>query len=676
MKSRKFCKILCLVLTLCLCMALLPAAVLAADDNMTGKTVVIYTGNIRGDIDIYPQIAALKASYESKGADVILADVGNYLQGTVYATYDSGKSIIELIAASGYDVVALGSHEFDFGTGTVGVEQHEVYYADDTLGKLLESASFEAVASNIDVITETETGENAINAFATSAVITTKTGRSIGFFGLTDTDTVNQVLESNLGGLIFNDAVVAAKSQIKVLADCSLIIGLSNAGVGNIDGAIMLDVDSLAGFAVSAAVIDNATGELESNDAVILGESDTAIKSAVTALKTIVDEEYPAVSVAKSNVTLNGSMTASRSVETNTGDFWTDALLWFATEGGIEKYYDEDDIAIGNTGIAVDNDKIVAVWNGGNLRDYLNKGDVTIKDLKRVLPYPNTVAVVYLTGAQLLELLESATQGLPYTPASSSACASFPQVAGIKYTVDISQKYDAGEAYGKNWFVADSINRVTIESINGQAFDISATYAVITSNAIANGMDSNYICTEKDPDLSTITSAGVTDVVWMYINEKLNGVIGEEYAETQGRINIAPANITRGLFIKLLYDFAGSPDVEITAQFADVASDSQYAEAVAWAVGEGITNGKRLGVFDPEAEITREELAVFIYRYCGSPGVSGETPYTDFEAVASWAKDAVVYCYVNNFVQGESATIFAPESPVNLADGMAAAGKI
>ena len=172
------------------------------------------------------------------------------------------------------------------------------------------------------------------------------------------------------------------------------------------------------------------------------------------------------------------------------------------------------------------------------MRDYLNTGDVTVKDLQRVLPYPNKVAVIYLTGAQLLEQLEAATYALPYRAEVSDACASFPQVAGITYTVNTAVPYDAGEAYGDHWFKANALGRVTIESINAQAFDAEAVYAIITSNAIFNGMDAYYVSAEKDEALSTITTAPVIDVVWMYVQQKLSGVIGSEYAAPQGRITI------------------------------------------------------------------------------------------------------------------------------------------
>ena len=72
------------------------------------------------------------------------------------------------------------------------------------------------------------------------------------------------------------------------------------------------------------------------------------------------------------------------------------------------------------------------------------------------------------------------------------------------------------------------------------AFDPEAVYAVVTSNANFNGMDSSYIfkaAAEKN-EQSTITTAVVRDVIWMYIAEELNNVISESYAEAQGRITV------------------------------------------------------------------------------------------------------------------------------------------
>ena len=244
---------------------------------------------------------------------------------------------------------------------------------------------------------------------------------------------------------------------------------------------------------------------------------------------------------AYTDAVLYGAEDAARKGETNLGDLWTDALRWFAVSGAVNDYFEEDDVTAGNTGIAVDADHIVALWNGGNLRADVAEGKFGAEQLAEVLPYPNKVAVVYLTGAQLLEALEAASQGLPYTGDTADICASFMQVSGLRYTVDTAVAFDQGEAYGdKGWFRAASVRRVTIDEVNGQPFDAEATYAVVTSNANFNGMDSSYVfaAAAETNEKSTITTAVVRDVVWLYIANELNNRIGEAYAESQGRIII------------------------------------------------------------------------------------------------------------------------------------------
>ena len=243
---------------------------------------------------------------------------------------------------------------------------------------------------------------------------------------------------------------------------------------------------------------------------------------------------------AYSSFVLYGAEDAARKGETNLGDLWTDALRWFAVSGKINEFFEEDDVTAGNAEIAADADHIVALWNGGNLRADLPEGKFGAEQLAEVLPYPNKVAVVYMTGVQLLEALEAASQGLPYAEDTAAACASFMQASGLKYTVDASKEYDRGEAYGDNWFRAASLSRTAVEEVNGQPFDAEAVYAVITSNANFNGMDSSYMFKEAaaENEKSTVTTAVVRDVIWMYIAGELGSGIGDPYAEPQGRITV------------------------------------------------------------------------------------------------------------------------------------------
>jgi len=670
---------------------MLPTTVLASGEY-DGKTVVLYTGNIRGDIHVLPQIAAVRADFESKGADVILVDTGNFLQGTRYSTFNSGSTMITLMIAAGYDIVALGRYDFAFGTGTLGTAFHGDAVEFGPLGELLEmNPALSAVSANIS-------GENDIfHSFAENIVVTTGNSISIGFFGLTDITTPDVILESNLTGLQFTDPTIAATAQKTVLADYDLVIGLSNASVPSIPGIIMLDTApvSVPGMVtIGAVVIDNETMEYTVRNIDIEDyASEPDVETAVNTFVAAVDNVF--TQVGSATVMLSGSTVSNRSGETNLGNFWADALRWFAVSGEINEFFDEDDIAIGNDRIHVDADNIVAIWNAGNLRDFIYPGDVTIQDLRRVLPFPNTVAVIYLTGAELLEQLEASAQGLPFSLETYGLTASLMHVSGIEYTVDTTRAFNPGEAYrDRAWFTAQSVERVSITSINGTPFDEAAVYAVITSNANFNGMDISYVLAARESDTqnrSTITTARVVEhAVMGYIASLPNATIGLEYADVQGRITLLgvgapPANgmtenmtenMTRGMFVNLLYRLSDSPDVDIIDRFADVPPGHRYANAIEWAAQQGLAGGVGNMMFAPDRYITRQELAVLIFRFHGSPAIEGILTFDDAGDIASWAYSAVIYVIENDLMPMVSNGVFAPGEAVDRAAGAAVLARI
>ena len=401
---------------------------------------------------------------------------------------------------------------------------------------------------------------------------------------------------------------------------------------------------------------------------------------------------------AYNTVALSGADNAARKQETNLGDLWTDALRWFAVSGKINDYFEEDDVTAGNNEIAVDADHIVALWNGGNLRADIAVGKFGAAELAAVLPYPNKAAVVYMTGAQLLEALEAASQALPCRASSADACASFMQVSGLKYSVDMDKAYDAGEAYGKLWYKANSVNRVAISEVNGKAFEADATYAVVTSNANFNGMDSSYMFKEAAAanEKSTITTAVVRDIVWMYIDEVLENVVGDDYAAAQDRISItgsvftdvktgeyyadavawavkqgvtagatettfAPYDTcTRAQTVTFLWRAAGSPAPAAKENpFTDVKEGAYYYDAVLWAVENGITGGTSATTFSPNTTVTRAQVVTFLYRAAKSPAVTGESAFTDVASDAYY-EDAVVWAVENEITDGVNETSFAP----------------
>ncbi len=109
------------------------------------------------------------------------------------------------------------------------------------------------------------------------------------------------------------------------------------------------------------------------------------------------------------------------------GDLITDAMVWcVAREGGIEQ---------------VEPSHIVGITNGGGIRATINPGEISMKDINTVLPFGNTMAVVYVTGAELLEALEASTFCTP------KAIGVYPQTSGIQWTIDTTKEYDQGDVY-------------------------------------------------------------------------------------------------------------------------------------------------------------------------------------------------------------------------------------
>ena len=505
--------------------------------EMTGKTVILHSNDVHGAIDDYAYMAALRDEYKGKGAEVILADAGDYSQGTAYVSITKGENAFDMMNAVGYDVATIGNHEFDYGW-----EQLKA-----NAGK----ATFKIVCADV-----LEGGATIFDPYT----IIEKGGVKIGFFGMQTPEAQTKANPALIQGLTFlagKDLYDCAQAQVDALetAGADVIICLSHLGVDAssepntsydmldnttgidmvIDGHSHTVMKATAetpiqstgtAFAnIGVIVIDNATKKIVDNFLYELpkpGEpgtltADTAVAAKAHEIMEHVNMEYGAV-FAKSEVELNGAKApnGNRDGETNLGDLITDAMLW-----SIQKNPDS---------VTVPMENVLAITNGGGIRVPIHKGDVTKKDVNTVLPFGNTVAVVYVTGAELLEALEASTYCTP------EAVGGFPQVSGIEFIVDTSAAYDANDTTypGSTYYGPKSINRVTIIGVNGEEFDPEATYAVITNNFLAAGGDTYYAFANASAQFDT--GLPLDEVLMDYITEELGGVIGEKYAQPQGRI--------------------------------------------------------------------------------------------------------------------------------------------
>ena len=706
-------KLLSLFLVLALAFSLC-VGVLAEEPagELAGEIVILHTNDVHGAISSYAKVAALKAEYEAKGAEVLLMDAGDYIQGEPYVSVSQGETAIRLMNYVGYDVATIGNHEFDYGY--------------ENLAELAAAAEFPIIAANVMY--------NGKTAFEANKVFELESGVKVGVFGLSTPETATKAHPGKIKGVTFlsgDDMNKAAQAQVDELtaAGCDYIICLGHLGIDDsskgyrsvdlleavtgidvfIDGhshSSLDDVKALVGedckvgdtlltstgtklATVGAVVISEDGISIESVDLEKYEGSDDVVEEAAQLVIDEVDAAYGEV-FAKSEVELCGEKApGNRTEETNNGDLIADAILWQAKKDGSLPVADEN---------------IIAITNGGGIRAAIAAGDITKKDVNTVLPFGNTVAYVTVKGSVLLEALEASTYCTP------EAVGAFPQVAGIEFTVDTNKAYDQGEQYpGSTYYAPASINRVTIESINGKAFDPEATYVVVTNDFLAAGGDTYYAFS-----VSTSVDTGIPmdEAVMSYITEELKGVVtAEKYGEPQGRITVLEPVFTdvvegkwyydavmtayekelmngvtantfepltamnRAMLVTMLYRLEGSPAVEgnVSETFTDCKDTAYYANAVLWAFQNEIVTGRGETTFEPISNLTRQEMAVILYNYMKYKGADEvtepELSYSDADKVASWATAAVAYCTQTELMNGVTAETFDPAGSANRAMG-------
>lgn len=116
---------------------------------------------------------------------------------------------------------------------------------------------------------------------------------------------------------------------------------------------------------------------------------------------------------------------------------------------------------------------------------------------------------------------------------------------------------------------------------------------------------------------------------------------------------------TRAQIVTFLWRAAGSPEPKGMSGFVDVSADAYYAKAVAWAVEEGIVSGTSATTFSPDAVCTRAQSVAFLYRAFGEK-VNKAAGFSDVSADAYYA-DAVAWAVENGVASGIGGGLFAPD---------------
>ena len=529
-----------------------PVATQAEVVSSVGKNdiVILYDNDVHCNVDSYEDMAALKKEMQEQSNYVSVVSCGDYLQGDVIGAISKGKAIVQIMNKVGYDVVAIGNHEFDYGV--------------PRLKSLVKSMNAKVIASNF---VKKSTGKPVFRSYT----IKTYGKKKVAFVGVTTPESFTKstpaYFQNSKGEFIYD---FYGDSTGKLLAErvqkvvntarkngADYVVALTHMGTEGvttqwdvqhlIKNTYGIDVvlDGHSHSTVPSMKVKNkngkkitvsSTGTKFSN----IGQLVIRKNGSITTELIPIDEEHQYEDaetkayidqvkakyekrlnqvIGKTEVDLttlgaNGER-AIRNAETNMGDFCTDAAR-----------------------SAMDAD--VAIINGGGIRADIAAGDITYKDLVSVFPWNNELCVIEATGQQIKDALELGAKNYP------EENGGFMQVSGMKYVIDASvpSSVVTDEQTGMFEKVDGTYRVKDIQVWNAaktkyEPIKLKKTYklAGINYTLRQNGdgftmFDGNKVI--KDNVMLDTQSLSI------YLTDVLDGVVGEDYKDPagQGRITI------------------------------------------------------------------------------------------------------------------------------------------
>ena len=220
--------------------------------------------------------------------------------------------------------------------------------------------------------------------------------------------------------------------------------------------------------------------------------------------------------------------------------------------------------------------------------------------------------------------------------------------------------------------VKDAASKLAVETnvgtltINGDALEAIADNATVGSTVTDNDGD-RITLTDKDTGYSDVSaSAWYADAV-AYVTD--NGMM----QGNAGRF-MPNDNLDRAMMAQILYNLEDNPAVSGGSAFGDVGSGSWYADAVAWASANSVITGYDNGNYGPNDSITREQMALMLYRYAALKGYdttqsgAGLTGFADAESVSSWASEAMTWAVNAGVINGKDGNRLDPQGTATRAE--------
>ena len=516
--------------------------------------MILYTSDIHCGADQGFGLVGLKQvrdTFEAQGYTTILVDDGDAVQGELMGTVTKGEAMIKLMNEMKYDVVIPGNHEFDYG-----MEQ---------FNKLVEMADFPYISCNL-----TKEGELVFEPY----IIKEAAGKRIAFVGVTTPETLSSSMPSNFkneDGEFIYDFMNDASGEKLYAAVQKAVDDARAEGVDYVYLLGHLGIDESSQPWDYADVISHTNGidvmlDGHSHDTAQVTmknkDGETVVRSAcgtkmqcigyshISATDGIVDtniwswpntmplpnlmgiqndmsgpieaveeeiKSYTQNVIAETKYQLyindpeardssGNPIRMVRRAETNLGDLITDA-------------------------IRVQTGADIGVFGGGAIRAGIEKGNITYGEIMNVMPFQNQIAIIRVTGQQLLDALEWSVKDVP------EEFGGFLQVSGMTYEADLSvpsgcQKDENGRMTG-----IEGERRIRNVTIGGEPIDPQAKYTVASNNFTLNGNGDGYTAFDG---AEVITNQFKLDSQLFadYLANDLGGVVGEEYENPYGQERI------------------------------------------------------------------------------------------------------------------------------------------
>lgn len=191
--------------------------------------------------------------------------------------------------------------------------------------------------------------------------------------------------------------------------------------------------------------------------------------------------------------------------------------------------------------------------------------------------------------------------------------------------------------------------------------NLKRTGVALMTLALISSLNLNALAAVEDTGYADIDAGSWYADAVEYVRD--NGLMSGTTATT-----FEPGGTTtRAMLAQILYREAGSPAVSGNDTFTDTQEGAWYADAVLWATQAGVISGYGDGRFGPNDPVSREQIAVILWRYAGSPAAQGED-FADEASISTWAADAVDWARSAGLMTGQEGNRFAPQASATRAE--------